>query len=159
MSVSEIRLTPVPLKSWENTVRKSRVESLPGPTCLIPCRLTGSWFCWRLDQRFRQQVVFIGCIGFVVMKKNLQKSRDALRSNVLLVAEACPVEGCHPMECPLHSFRLLGTAARWEWVDALKEDELSYISAYCHVCFDMKQKREPPRAVRSVRDELERFHG
>ncbi len=68
----------------------------------------------------------------------LIEQKEALRANVLSLAGACPVEECHPEDCPLHQLRKMKFAKRLEWLNALNEDELAYLAAYHDGCLNVK---------------------
>jgi hypothetical protein len=81
-------------------------------------------------------------MGTTTPTKPSQRRRDELRASLNILAEVCPVEGCNPEDCPLYEFRKLKHAARLNWFNALAEDDLAYISAYHHVCLNLKMLQE-----------------
>ena len=74
--------------------------------------------------------------------------KDELRANLFSLAEACPVEGCNPQDCPLYLFRKLKRPQRLEWCNALSEDDLVYLATYHHICFKTKLALKPIEDIR-----------
>ncbi len=72
------------------------------------------------------------------MKTGTHTDKSKIRATLLPLAENCPVDKANPEDCPLHSLRKLPPAQRLEWIAALKEEDLTYLASYCHVCMNLK---------------------
>lgn len=72
-----------------------------------------------------------------------------LRASLLEVVDICPAERCNPCDCPLFGLRKLPREERLQWIDALSEDDLTYLAAYHHVC--MSAKTPSPAALNEQR--------
>ena len=64
--------------------------------------------------------------------------RNPLLAGVIPLAKSCPVDRVPPEDCPLHALRPLKRTQQRQWFAALKEDEIAYLTAYCHVCAEGK---------------------
>jgi hypothetical protein len=71
-------------------------------------------------------------------KKRTTARKNELRAAVLSLVEFCPIDECNPEECPLHKVRKLKRPERLEWLSALSEDDLAHLTAYHHVCLNLK---------------------
>ena len=72
-------------------------------------------------------------------KKKISSSRkEELRASLIPLAEACPVDGCNPEDCPLYKVRKMAQSMRLKWFRALTEDDLVFLATYHHVCFSHK---------------------
>ena len=65
-------------------------------------------------------------------------SDEQLRTGLLGVLNACPVDSCNPVECPLHCLRQMEYARRLQWLQALNRSDLEYLAAYHYVCLKLK---------------------
>ena len=65
-------------------------------------------------------------------------NRAELRSFLQEVLDTCPVDRCNPGDCPLYPLRKMVPTKRWEWFDALPEDDLMYLAAYHYTCVKVK---------------------
>ena len=68
----------------------------------------------------------------------IQRLHDEIRICLISLAEACPVDGCNPEDCPLYLLRKMKCDRRLAWINALEEDDLPYLALYHHVCMDLK---------------------
>jgi hypothetical protein len=86
-----------------------------------------------------------------MVKKKLKASRgtvprerpDELRASILKLSDACPFHLANPQDCPLSPLRKLKPAKRVEWVNALSEDDLIYLTLYHRVCLRIKGESRP----------------
>ena len=60
--------------------------------------------------------------------------RLARELNVLELSQKCPYDHCNPSFCPLHSLREKDVNDRIDWIHALSDDDLEYLSGYHQVC-------------------------
>jgi hypothetical protein len=69
---------------------------------------------------------------------SVNQRKELLRANLFSFAQACPVEDCNPAECPLYQLRQMKYTERLEWLNALSEEDLAYLTAYHDVCLNLK---------------------
>ena len=70
--------------------------------------------------------------------KQTTSRKNELHAAVLSLAEFCPVDECNPENCPLHNVRKLTHTQRFKWLSALSEEDMDYLTAYHHVCLNLK---------------------
>jgi hypothetical protein len=72
------------------------------------------------------------------LKTASQRGKDELRANLISLAEACPVDECNPVDCPLYLLRKMKPKQRLQWFNALDEEDLLYLATYHHICMNIK---------------------
>ena len=72
------------------------------------------------------------------MKSATHKEKRFLLAHLLPLAENCPIERGRPADCPLSLLSQRKPAERARYLSALNEDELGFVSGYCHVCANTK---------------------
>ena len=72
------------------------------------------------------------------MKPTASASIEELRSSLCAVVDACPVDKCNPVDCPLFQLRKMSHRKRLLWFNALNEAELRYLACYHQVCMGLK---------------------
>ena len=68
---------------------------------------------------------------------------DGVRALLSELSKACPFHQSNPEECPLFPLRKMQPAERQEWLDALRDVDLSYLVNYHHVCLGIKLGSPP----------------
>jgi hypothetical protein len=71
-------------------------------------------------------------------KKTSRSRKDELRASLISLAKCCPVDECNPEDCLLFSVRKMKPSARLKWFKALTKGDLNFITAYHHVCLNVK---------------------
>lgn len=72
----------------------------------------------------------------------LGDQQNELLADLLKLSEACPFDETNPQDCPLSALRRMKTAKRAQWLQALREDDVSYLAAYHRVCLTIKVESE-----------------
>ena len=83
--------------------------------------------------------------------KVIPEQVENLRANLLKLSEACPFHLSNPEDCQLFHLREMEAAKRLQWVNALSESDLAYLTAYHRVCLKIKSgsSKSRPQAQRS----------
>jgi hypothetical protein len=68
----------------------------------------------------------------------LGEQQNELLADLLKLSVACPFDQTNPSDCPLSQLRIMKTTKRLQWLQALKQDDLSYLAAYHRVCLTVK---------------------
>ena len=71
-------------------------------------------------------------------RKTSRSRKDELMASIISLAKRCPVDECNPEDCLLFSVREMRLSARLKWFNGLTKDDLSFITAYHHVCLNVK---------------------
>jgi hypothetical protein len=74
-----------------------------------------------------------------------QRSRANLVTHIVSFADACPLGECTAEHCPLNSLRKLNPGDRMQWLNSLSETDLIFLTAYHHVCMNLKLAWKPGR--------------
>jgi hypothetical protein len=74
----------------------------------------------------------------MVMSAIPHPQRNELRANLLALSEACPLDHCNPVDCPLFPLRQMKPGERLQWFHALDEADLVYLATYHHICLTTK---------------------
>ena len=69
-----------------------------------------------------------------VLKCSEEVLRKRMRARVAKLVVECPVSRSNPTMCPLSFVREKPMAARVSWVDALRDDDIEFLSGYHKVC-------------------------
>jgi len=72
------------------------------------------------------------------MSKALPFAANELRSSLMEVLDACPVDHCNPTDCPLYPLRKWSRRVREGWFNALTVADLEYLASYHRVCTGLK---------------------
>ena len=72
--------------------------------------------------------------------KVIPEQVENLRANLLKLSEACPFHLDNPEDCQLFPLRKLNARKRLQWVNALSESDLLYLTTYHRVCLKIKRK-------------------
>ncbi|MEI6786384.1 MAG: hypothetical protein WCQ21_36365 [Verrucomicrobiota bacterium] len=72
--------------------------------------------------------------------KAIREQADELRASLLELSEACPFHLDNPEDCQLFPLRKLNARKRLQWVNALSESDLLYLTTYHRVCLKIKRK-------------------
>ena len=62
------------------------------------------------------------------------REREEVLSQVIQLTAACPIENCATPLCPLFEVRKLAAGERMEWIRALSNEDLEFLSAYHQIC-------------------------
>jgi hypothetical protein len=94
------------------------------------------------------------------------ENRTELLASLVELSRSCPLLPGNPESCPLFALRSMRMTERWQWINALSDEDLMYLAAYHHVCLrvkmDTRTKRQgrgrprPPSATREKRTGLQR---
>ena len=68
------------------------------------------------------------------MGAKVSKPKSKLTANLLELFQACPLDHCNPEDCPLFELRGLRPRQRLAWLNALSEEDLSYLASYHYIC-------------------------
>jgi len=75
--------------------------------------------------------------------KAMHEQEKDLRANLLKLAEACPFHVANPEDCPLFPLRKMEPKKRLQWLNALGDSDLAYLTSYHRVCLRIKKKSAP----------------
>jgi len=78
------------------------------------------------------------------MSSTSHKTKSELAATLLELFESCPFDHRNPKDCPLFPLRKLKPSERLAWLNALNEDDLSYLASYHYIC--LATKAGPPPA-------------
>ena len=72
--------------------------------------------------------------------KALHDQENELRANLLRLSEVCPFHLANPEDCQLFPLRRMEPTKRLQWVNALSESDLVYLTTYHRVCLRIKME-------------------
>ena len=97
--------------------------------------------CGKLDANGKGARVKPGMVR--KKSKAMHEQERDLRANLLKLAEACPFHLANPEEFPLFPLRKMEPEKRLQWLNALGDSDLAYLTSYHRVCLRIKKKSAP----------------
>jgi hypothetical protein len=64
----------------------------------------------------------------------LGEQQNELLADLRMLSAACPFDQTNPKDCPLSALRRMKPVKRVQWLQALTQDDLSYLAAYHRTC-------------------------